>query len=62
MDLIGSIHYIENRLEQRKRGQDKAAQKKPRSLAPDGKPDQTGQEQASTEHDGRLGQKIDTTA
>lgn len=63
MDLIGSIHYLENRLERRKpnQGRDKSAQKKDRDHPeePAATPDEG---QPAAEHGGRLGQKIDTKA
>ena len=63
MDLIGSIHYIENRLERRKpnQGRDRRARKKDHR-PPQEPPVSPEAEQAAAEEGGRLGRKIDTTA
>jgi len=64
MDLIGSIQSMENRLGGRKpnQGKGKSVQKNIRNDAGDEKNNQADTNHPSTEHDTRLGQKVDTTA
>ena len=64
MDLIGSIHFIENRLGGRKPGQGKGkpAQKNPRKDEVGEKSSQPDDPHSPTEYDSRLGRKLDTIA
>lgn len=64
MDLIGSINHIENRLGGRKpsHGKGKPVQKNTRNDAAEEKNASADDHRTSTEHDTRLGQKVDTTA
>ena len=64
MDLIGSIKFTENRLGGRKanHGKGKPAQKNTGNDAVDEKNSQADTHHSLTEHDARLGRKIDTTA
>lgn len=64
MDLIGSINYIENRLDGRKpnQGRGRPVQKKAPNHVEDEKSIQTDSERPATEQDARLGRMIDTTA
>ena len=64
MDLIGSIKYMDNRLGGRKpnHGKGKFVQKNPRDDAVGERNAQVDANHSSTEHDTRLGRKVDTTA
>ena len=64
MDLIGSINHIENKPGERKPdpGRGKSVRKNTRNDAADEKNAPADAHHSSTEHDARLGRKVDTTA
>jgi hypothetical protein len=64
MDLIGGIKYVENRPGGRKpdHGRGKSAQKNSRNDVVDEKHASADANHSSTDHDSRLGRKVDTTA
>ena len=64
MDLIGSIHYIENRLNGRRPGQgkEKPVRKNDRSQPAGEDAEREKSDSTAATQDSRLGRKIDTTA
>jgi len=62
MDLIGNIHLIENRLNERKSGQGKRRPEKGHARPEDERPAQGGEHHADLENDYHVGRIVDTTA